>query len=214
MRCRVDRERQAKKRTGSPPAISVPVVGSTGAGKRPAPAINYSFGSIDLLHRGDGTAARDKTSVSGFTPAAIDQRLRYGKSAMADDLLGRILGMLAGLDEKLKGSARQSWGWIIYGTGTGRGGPGAAISPGGKVAGTFDYALFTRYLDLFLSAVPESSAREQLESLRKDLDARRLDDLPQHMYEARHELEEIAEESHRRHRWSDDPNDMWPIDER
>lgn len=80
------------------------------------------------------------------------------QKGVSDDLWSWFVGKLSALDKALKGSAKQSWGMIIWGEGTGKDSTATQLSKGGTILGFFDYAKFMKIMDLILDVVPEGTS--------------------------------------------------------
>jgi hypothetical protein len=121
---------------------------------------------------------RQVAPISTTYVAMPDPKYYVGSSGtsqkgVSDDLLSWFVGKLSALDKALKGSAKQSWGMIIWGEGTGKDSTAAQLSKGGTILGFFDYAKFMKIMDLILDVIPEgTSYHETLKNMHDACNAK------------------------------------------
>ena len=135
----------------------------------------YDFHGVRQAIQGSTyVTVADATSVAMPNVNHLPGTSMSSHSEMSADLLSWFGGKLSALDNALRGNARQSWGMIIWGEGTGEGSTATKASSGASIwNSSFDYKEFMDLMDFILDAIPEgTSYREKLEEMHDALDAR------------------------------------------
>jgi hypothetical protein len=118
--------------------------------------------------------------------------LGSGASGVSEDLFSWFVGKLNALDKALEGSAKQSWGVVIYGGGTGKDSPATQLSKDGTTWGSFDYAKFMAIMDLVLAAIPEGTDyHDTLKNMRDALKSKQPEKAATFIQESVVKIEEI-----------------------
>lgn len=106
----------------------------------------------------------------------------------------RFVKSLVWLENKLKGSATQSWGMIIYGKGDGRDSTATKASNGAKIMGSFDYAKFMEDIELIMSVIPAGTKyRDILHDMKDELNAKEVDKAAAYIFKVVKETTELLE---------------------
>jgi hypothetical protein len=156
----------------------------------------YEFGDIRRAVRGSSyIAVADASYV-----AMPDVKYRTGTAMpshkkLSGDLLSWFAGKLSALDKALKGNARQSWGMMIWGEGSGEDSTATKASAGAKLwYSAFDFAQFMEIMGLILDVIPEgTSYRASVKSLRDELNAKNPEKVAAFVKKSVEELEEILD---------------------
>ena len=119
---------------------------------------------------------------------------------LSPDRLSWFFSKLDALDKALQGNAKQSWGMIIWGEGSGEGSTATKAAPGAKIFGSpFDFKEFMDLIDLISNALPDrlpkgTSYRDDLENMRDELNAKKPDAAAKFILKVAKEIHEIVDE--------------------